>query len=132
METWEKVALGVAALAALGAIVIASSAKAAAPGPALPAGKYTLMPPGTVLQPGKTYLLSASPQSDVNAQTFAQAIQELQTAGFKVLGAWNVGQTPSGWPTGDPNATTGVHVAVTNASTTAQTTGSDVTTWIVQ
>jgi len=96
----------------------------------LPPGPYMLLGAAAKLQPGATYLLSMAVPAGESSNLTA-GVAELEKAGFPVLGAWDVGQTPAGWPTNDPNPQ-GIHVAIKNTSTTVEPTGSDVTTWATQ
>lgn len=133
LSTADKLALGGAAAALVAAVIISTtSAKSQTVATGLPVGTYTKLPPGSTLQQGGTYLLSRTiPAGSGSTDTLASAVQEMKAAGVTVLGAWDVGATPPGWPSGDPNAATGVHVVVKNTASTSIPTGSDVSIWSV-
>jgi hypothetical protein len=77
----------------------------------LPAGPYTYLGIGAALRAGETYLVS------LPGTPGTTALQALQQANFiadklTLVGAWDPGKTPTGWPSGDPFPT-GAHFAVT-------------------
>lgn len=135
-----------AAIGAVGGAVVGGVAgsylgkpAASTPGPSspiptkMPAGGYTLLGTNATLLPGETYLISApTPTGQPVGLTTAAgqtALAAYAAAGYVVVGAWDVGQTPAGWPSGDPNATTGVHLALTNATGAAAHPGAGATVW---
>lgn len=88
----------------------------------LPPGKYTKLTPTAHLQAGHSYLLSTSLPAgtdlsslqDSAATTRTEAQQQAAASTGEVitiLGLW-FGTAPAGWPSGDPNAASGVFMAV--------------------
>ena len=89
--------------------------------PTLPPGPYTRLATQSSLQPGGTYLLSASTAGVSNLQqALQQVVQEVRAEGLTVLGSW-IGIPPAGWPSDDPNAVAGIFVALKNGTTSVAT-----------
>ena len=71
--------------------------------PALQAtGPYTKLS-SAVLQPGETYLLEVPPQAGETLATYGQYMAKVAPATLKVSQQFDVGVTPSGWPSTSAN-----------------------------
>lgn len=108
LPTSTKLGIGLfaASLAAAGIVLWRGTAKAAA---AKPSGSGAVTPAGGTWKHlseadqaaggGHTYLLSFTP---VEGHSFADMKAELAGSGLTLVGAWDAGQVPAGWPQDDP------------------------------
>jgi len=120
------IGIGVGTGAVAGGVLGNYAGKSAAAAPAaappfgtLPPGPYTLLPNGSSLQPGGTYLISRGTQGVSNLQATLQEV-ESELSPLTVLGSW-IGIPPSGWPPNDQNAAAGIFVAVKNNTASVAT-----------